>query len=188
MKRVVGLLTLALTIGFAVGLALIPSASIVEYVGTDNIYLFMFLIALIGSLSTFASIPYPLILISLVSAGGSPLILGLASAMGVIISDTLMFFSVKRGKAIMSESLQASITYVGTVFTKYPALVMPGLFVYGTVSPLSNDFAVTVFSLMNYSVLRVLVPLALGNIVYNLTLAYYGSALISRIVTLLPWW
>ena len=166
---------LVLTVGSAIGIAMIPSSFFLTYIGTENLYLFMFFIAFVGSISTFASIPYPLILISLSSAGGNPLYLGLASALGVILSDSSTFFAVRRGKMLLHEKLTQSIEYLGGIVSRYPKLVSPGLLLYGTASPLSNDFAVITFSLMRYSYVRVILPLAIGNVIYNVTLAYVGG-------------
>jgi hypothetical protein len=116
-KRIFGIATILGTIVLAVTISLIPNSFYLKYIGTENLYVFMFIIAFIGSISTFASIPYPLILISLVSAGGSPLILGLCSAGGVILSDTSTFFTVRRSSGVISDKIKQSIAVSYTHLT-----------------------------------------------------------------------
>lgn len=178
-SKLIAFIAIVLTIAFSLFVASVPNSFFTEYIGTENIYLFMYLIALVGSISTFASIPYPLILIGLVSGGADPIYTGLASALGVVSADAFTFFAVQKGKVLLNEKLQNSVEHLGEIIKKYPKLVFPGLFLYGTVSPLSNDFAVITFSLMKYNYLKVAIPLAIGNIIYNITLAYYGGGISS---------
>jgi uncharacterized membrane protein YdjX (TVP38/TMEM64 family) len=119
-----------------------------------------------------------------VGGGADPVYTGLASAFGVISADAFTFFTVKKGSAILNEKIKNSVEYLGEIIKKYPKLVFPGLLLYGTVSPLSNDFAVITFSLMKYNYLKVAIPLAIGNIIYNITLAYYGGGISSFITNL----
>jgi uncharacterized membrane protein YdjX (TVP38/TMEM64 family) len=183
-KKIFGILAILLTVAFSLFVASVPNSFFTQYIGTENIYLFMYLIALVGSISTFASIPYPLILIGLVGGGANPVYAGLASALGVVSADAFTFFAVQKGKVLLNEKLQKSVEYLGSLIEKYPKLVTPGLLLYGTCSPLSNDFAVITFSLMKFPYLKVALPLAIGNIIYNITLAYYGSGVGSFILNL----
>lgn len=172
--RLWGILTVIATVVFSLILVAIPSDALIEYLGTQNGYLFMYLIAFVGSITTFASIPYPLFLISLAAGGYSPLLIGLTSALGVITADSVTFFAVRKGRDLLGDSLQASIAKVSTQIEKHPHLLAPGLIVYGTLAPLSNDFAVMSLSLMKYRYREVIPPLAIGNIIHNITVAYLG--------------
>jgi uncharacterized membrane protein YdjX (TVP38/TMEM64 family) len=166
-------------------LASIPSDTLIEKIGAENIYVFMFLLALVGSISTFASIPYPLILIGLSVGGADPLMLGLASAFGVITSDTVTFFTIRRGRQFVGEAMLGSMERIASYIQKYPRLLTPGLMLYGMLSPLSNDFAVISLSLMRYSFFAVVFPLAVGNVIYNLSVAYLGVYAYDWIVNVL---
>jgi len=173
-SRLGGILTVVLTVVFSVGLVSIPTDTLIGYLGTENGYLFMYLIAFVGSITTFASIPYPLFLISLAAGGFSPLLIGLTSALGVITADSVTFLVAQKSRVLLSDGLQASITKIGSHIERYPHLLTPGLVAYGTLSPLSNDFAVMTLSLMKYHYLQVIPPLAIGNIIYNIAVAYLG--------------
>ncbi len=174
MPRLGGWITVIATVVVSIVLVSIPSDTLIRYLGTENGYVFMYLIALVGSITTFASIPYPLFLISLAAGGFSPLLIGLTSALGVITADSITFFVARKGRALFGESLEASITKIGVHIERHPHLLTPGLMLYGTLSPLSNDFAVMTLSLMKYRYLEVIPPLAVGNIIYNVAIAYLG--------------
>ena len=173
-KRVFGICTVLATIGFSILLISTPTDALINYIGTDNVYIFMYTIAFVGSISTFASIPYPLILIGLVAGGMNPFLMGLVSALGVVTADSLTFFVARSGRILLSERFKSSLSALSHRLKKHPHLLTPGLIIYGTLSPLSNDFAVISLSGMEYAYHRVIPPLAFGNILYNIGVAYLG--------------
>ncbi len=162
------------TIAVAVLLVSVPAEELISYIGTDNVYFFMYLVAFVGSITTFASVPYPLILISLAAGGIDPLTIGLTSAAGVVTANTVTFFVVRKGRTLLGERLEASMQTVASYVKRYPRLLTPGLVLYGSLSPLSDDFAVVSLSLMRFAYARVVIPLALGNVFYNVGMAYLG--------------
>ncbi len=166
-------------------ITLTPADTLIGYFGTENIFLFMYLIAFVGSISTFASIPYPLILIGLAAGGVDPLLIGIVSALGVMTADSLTFIVTARGRALLSDKIRAAAEQLGARVRAHPRLLTPGLVLYGTVAPLSNDFAVITLATMRYSYWRVIPPLAVGNMVYNIGIAYIGVYAYDWIVGLL---
>lgn len=183
-KQVISYFLIGALVVASLVLVAIPTDTLIGYVGTENVYLFMFLIAFVGSLSTFASIPYPLILIGLAAGGFNPFLLGITSASGVVISDSLTFLATKRGRTLVSEKILRSVDMAAAYINKYPRLLSPGLVLYGTVSPLSNDFAVISLALMKYRYVRIIPFLAIGNIFYNVAIAYFGVYAYDWIVAL----
>ncbi len=170
----VGFLTIGGTIVLSFVLVSIPTDTLLRIIGTNNAYFFMYVIAVLGSITTFASIPYPLILISLVSGGLNPLLAGAVTALGVSTSDTCTFFAARRGRALLPENASASLMKFAHWLHKHPKIFTPCLALYGTVSPLSNDFAVISLSLMKYRYWQVVPVLAVGNMIYNITVAFLG--------------
>lgn len=173
-KRLVGFLTITGTIALSLTLVSIPTDTLLTYIGTNNAYVFIYVIALLGSITTFASIPYPLILLGLVSGGLNPLLAGALSACGVITADTCTFFAAQRGRALLPQNVSSSLTKFSQWLHRHPKFLTPCLALYGTVSPLSNDFAVISLSLMKYSYWQVVPMLAIGNMIYNIGIAYMG--------------
>ncbi len=173
-KRLVGFLTIAGTIALSFTLVSIPTDTLLRVIGTNNAYVFMYVIAVLGSITTFASIPYPLILISLVSGGLNPLLAGAVTALGVSTSDTCTFFAARRGRALLPQNVSTSLTKFAAWLHRHPKILTPCLALYGTLSPLSNDFAVISLSLMKYRYWQVVPVLAVGNMIYNISVAFLG--------------
>lgn len=173
-KRVAGILIILGTVVLSLTLVSIPTDTLLGYIGTNNAYLFIYLIAFLGSITTFASIPYPLILLSLVAGGLHPLFAGIISALGVSTADSCTFFVARRGSNLVSEKFSHSLERVSTWIERFPRLFLPVLALYGVFSPLSNDFAVISLSLMRYSFWKVIPTLALGNMIYNIGVAFLG--------------
>lgn len=173
-KRLIGFLTVGGTIALSFALVSIPTDTLLSVIGTNNAYVFMYVIAVLGSITTFASIPYPLILISLVSGGLNPLLAGVVTALGVSTSDTCTFFAARRGRALLPKNVSASLTKFAAWLHRHPKILTPCLALYGTVSPLSNDFAVISFSLMKYRYWQVVPALGIGNMIYNISIAFLG--------------
>lgn len=154
--------------------SLIPSSTIIYVVGAENAYLLMFCLGLVGGLTTFVSIPYHLVLMSLAAGGLNPILLGLATSLGVMGGDSTMYLLSRSLQGVVSPRLRATIQHVSAYFTKRPNLITPGLFLYGAISPLSNDFVVATMSFGGYSYLRTIIPLTLGNCVFNIGVSYLG--------------
>lgn len=147
---------------------------IIDAVGSNNAYLLMFILGLIGGLSTFVGIPYHIVLMSLAAGGISPFLLGSVTAFGVILGDSTMYVIGRGVQPIIPNRLRATITHIGHWLEHHPHFITPGLFIYGACSPFSNDFIVATLSLSGYSYWRTIIPLALGNCVFNITVAYLG--------------
>lgn len=184
-RRIIGVFVILATVALSITLVSIPSERLTALIGTQNVYLFMYVLAFLGSITTFASIPYPLVLIGLAAGGVDPLKIGLVSALGVITADTFTFFAARKGSALLGERFNASLNVVSEYIRRYPRLLAPALVLYGMMAPLSNDFAVISLSLMRYAYSRVVLPLAVGNIIHNIAVAYLGVYAYDWIVNLL---
>jgi membrane protein YqaA with SNARE-associated domain len=154
----------------------------VELVGIKNAYLLMFFVALLGGLTTFNTVPYYSLLFLLASAGLDPLYLGLASAFGVMRGDTFSYFLGRQGAAIIPIKFQNFFNKLKTLAENNEKLFMLACFVYGSVSPLSNDFISLSAGMARIKYWKVMLPLGLGNIVFNVSFAYlciYGSSFLN---------
>ena len=160
--QIVGVLIAFVGLSFAI--AQIPTDTLVDYIGSENAWLLMFVLGAIGGISTFVTVPYQVVLMSFASAGINPIVLGIATALGVMVGDSTMFLLSKQVQGKLSQAQQERLDSWSEYFAKHPRLVAPSLVLYGTFSPLSNDFVVAGLSLMNFNYLRIVVPLTIGNI------------------------
>lgn len=161
-------------VAVSVSLALVPAETIINLVGSSNALLLMFVFGAIGGLTTFSGIPYHLVLMSLAAGGLNPISLGIVTALGVMVGDSTMFLLSKKVEHVLPPSLQHYLGKLATWLKKWPVLLTPGLVLYGSLSPFSNDFIVASLSLLKYSYRRIIIPLAVGNIIFNIGLAYIG--------------
>ena len=148
---------------------------LVGFIGTDNAYLLMFILAFFGGLTTFSGIPYHLILITLSLGGLNPFLLGFSTSIGVMLGDSTSYYVGYRGGAIISQRLQEGIfRYVNSFTRNYPKAFPVFCLLYGSFVPFSNDFITISAGLARYPFWRVMVPLAVGNMIFNVSLAYFA--------------
>lgn len=143
-------------------------------IGVRNAYLVMFVLAMIGGMSTFTGVPYHFILMSFAAGGMSPLALGTITALGVMLGDSTSYLIGKHGGELLPKRFEKPLTKLAAFLSTRPRFVTPFLVLYGAFSPLSNDFIVISMGLIRYSYWKVIVPLTVGNIFYNVGLAYIG--------------
>jgi len=167
-------LVVAIYLGVSITLASTQADTLIDLIGSDNVYLLMFVLGIIGGLTTFTGVPYHLVLMSLAAGGLSPVLLGICTAMGVMLGDSTMFLIGRNVKAALSDRVMATVDHLTSFLTKRPRMVTPALVAYGAVSPFSNDFIVASLSIMGYSFWRTVIPLAIGNTFYNIAFAYFG--------------
>lgn len=134
----------------------------------------MFVLGALGGLTTFSGVPYHLVLMSLAAGGLNPIALGVVTALGVMLGDSTMFLMSKKVAHVLPVSIRHSLSRLSLWLDKWPVLLTPALVLYGTFSPFSNDFIVASLSLLKYSYRRIIIPLAIGNILFNIGLAYIG--------------
>jgi membrane protein YqaA with SNARE-associated domain len=158
---------------------------LIDYVGLQNAYILMFLVAALGGVSTFNSVPYLALLVVLATAGVNPILLGLASALGVMSGDSFSFLMGRQGSALLPISLQPFFTLVKKVAENRPRLFLCICFFYGALCPLSNDFITIAAGMARITYRHVMIPLALGNIVFNISVVYlslYATHFMSSIL------
>lgn len=161
-------------LAISITLASFPADDLIDVVGASNAYVLMFTLGMIGGFTTFTGIPYHLVLMSLAAGGLSPTLLGVSTAMGVMVGDSTMYLIGSKVKTSLPPRIEATIAHLSERMARHPKLVTPALISYGAVSPFSNDFVVASLSMIGYSYWRTILPLAMGNTLYNIALAYLG--------------
>lgn len=147
---------------------------VISFIGAENGYFIIFILALIGGLTTFSGVPYHLVLLTLAAGGLNPLLLGLCTAVGVMLGDTTSYFIGYGGREVIPEKIQKYLHKLFAFGAKYPRALPVFFFLFGALTPLSNDFIVISAGLAKYPFKKVMIPLALGNLVFNIMVAYLG--------------
>jgi membrane protein YqaA with SNARE-associated domain len=153
-----------------------PPQEIVARLGVTNGYAVAFIAGFLGGVSTFTSVPYAIIVLTLGAGGLAPIILGFMSALGLFLGDITSYFLGYYGHQVVPNKLQERLQKVHQWLTnRERTWIIPiFIFLYGALLPLSNDIVVISFGLARYPMWRVMIPLGLGSIVFNTILAYGG--------------
>lgn len=172
-------LPLVVLVLFAVaGTLLLLHASPQEWVamvGDENAYALLFGLALVSGLSLFGATPYHLVLITLAVGGLNPWLLGLAAASGVMIGDTISYAIGHQGRVVLPPRAERMADRISGWLSRYPRLVPFFFFTYGAIAPFSNDLVGVTMGVARYPFVRVMVPLGLGNLVFNVVLAFLAT-------------
>lgn len=179
-KKILKYIPKILLVAFFVGMSFYFYAysspeELVSLIGVENAYLLIFILAFLGGITTFSGIPYHLVLITLATGGLNPLFLGTSTAVGVMLGDTTSYYVGYQGSSIIPKSFHKILNLIRNFGLKHPSLLPVFFFLYGCMSPFSNDFIVISMGLSRYSYWKVMVPLGLGNLVFNISLAYFAT-------------
>ncbi|OGZ43091.1 MAG: hypothetical protein A2719_01885 [Candidatus Ryanbacteria bacterium RIFCSPHIGHO2_01_FULL_45_22] len=146
---------------------------IIALLGVQNAYLLIFVLALLGGLTTFSGVPYHLVLITLATGGLNPVLLGIVTAAGVMMGDSTSYYLGYHGRMFIPTGFQEKVLKGVTLFSdKHPRLLPLLFFLYGSFMPTSNDVITIPMGLTHYPFWRVMIPLGVGNIIFNVALAY----------------
>jgi len=155
--------------------------------GVENSYAFLFLLAFCSGLLAFSGIPYHWVLIALALGGLNPWLLGLAAAVGVILGDSTSYLIGYYGHHVVPARWRDSVEKLSSFMHRHPRLVPAFFFVYGSIAPFSNDLIGITMGVARYPILRVMVPLGLGNFVFNTSLAFLAVHAAGAIESLSGW-
>ncbi len=156
-------------------------------IGVENAYLFLFLLAFCSGLLAFSGIPYHWVLIAFSLGGLDPILLGVSAAAGVTLGDSTSYFIGYYGHSVVPEHLRALVGRLTAFMHRHPKMVPLFFFAYGSVAPFSNDLIGITMGVARYPIWRVMIPLGLGNVVFNTTLAYFAANAYGVIESLSGW-
>ncbi len=154
-----------------------PPGVIVDNLGVKNGFVVAFLAALLGGLSTFTSAPYTFVILTLGAGGLNPFLLGLVAAAGLVLGDTTSYLLGYYGREVVSGVWQERINRFSAwlVARRYAWVVPLLVFIYASFFPFSNDVVVISFGLARYPFKKLIIPLALGSVVFNTLVALAGA-------------
>ncbi len=172
-KKILKFLPLVIVLSLSLGLYFFGNPEyIVEKIGLENAYGLMFIFALLGGLTTFNTVPYYSLLLVLATAGLEPFYLGLSSALGVMSGDTFSYILGRQGGAVLPAKFYKYIENLKIYAENNEKKFLFICFIYCSLSPLSNDFITISAGMAKIKYWKMMLPLALGNIVFNVSLAY----------------
>jgi membrane protein YqaA with SNARE-associated domain len=139
-------------------------------------YLGIFLISLIGAMSIFVPIPYPVVIFILggYKEGGvwvfDPLLIAVAAGIGSAIGEFSGYLLGVGGRKIISDKYKKRMKFITKLFKRYGSVA---IFIFA-LTPLPDDLLFIPLGVMRYSLLRAFIPAVLGKFFSNLIIAYSG--------------
>ncbi|WP_244603451.1 VTT domain-containing protein [Methanococcoides sp. NM1] len=158
-----------------------PPGEIVERLGVRNIYIFVFLLAMIGGVSTFTSTTFYAALITISLGGVNPIWIALFASIGLTFGDLVFYYLGTKGRQCIKGK------YAGNVFrlTKWmekidDRITMLMIFFY-SLTPLPSDIIAISLAIVGFPFRKMLIPLFVGNftlIIMLVELSKLGYSLI----------
>lgn len=149
---------------------------IVNLIGIHNTYVIIIILGFLGGTSILFPFPYYLFVIAFAAGGSNPILLGICAGLGVIIGESTSYFVGYHGRVILPGKYQKWFNRLCKKCddTKNTALLSLVLFLYGAFIPLPNDLFILPLGAARYNYWKLIIPLGLGNILFNIILAFSG--------------
>lgn len=173
--RILGVLPLITLIVISALFYFSSAEQVISLIGVENAYVFIFILAFWGGITTFSGIPYHVVLMALAAGGLNPLALGVTTALAVSLGDCTSYFVGYFGRALVSPRIEHALTRLVTLHNQHPKLLPALFFLYGACVPFSSDLVTIPMGLLRYPLWRVIVPLGIGTVIFNTALAYFAS-------------
>lgn len=176
-KRIVGAtIILSLFIVWVVLLYKISPTEIVAFLGIENSYALVFALGVIGGTSILFPLPYYLAVFTLGAAGLNPFLLGILTGTGVMLGDSTSYLVGYSGREILPQKINSVLNKVYAWCSKKPSwIIYTFLYLYSSIMPIPNDVLVVPLGLARYPYFKVIIPLWLGNMTFDILVAFAGA-------------
>jgi len=169
-------------VGWSILIYAYSPVEIIRFIGIKNSYLLMFVLGLIGGTSIFFPLPYYLFEFTLAAGKINPLVLGISTGLGVIAGETTSYLIGYTGREVLSGRMVKFAEKVNIwCSSKHSWLVPIALFFYGIFIPFPNDLIIIPLGVARYPYWKMMIPLGVGNIIFNIALSsagFYGWSLV----------
>lgn len=175
-RKVILVLLIAFVIVWSIFIYYVSPSKIIEAIGVNNGYLMVFFASLFGGISILIPFPYYIFVFSFGGGGLNPIVLGIVAGIGLIIGESTSYLVGYHGREILPSKLEKMFSKISNWCkrTKHFILVSLFLFLYGSLVPFPNDLIILPLGLARYPYWKMIIPLGLGNIIFNIILASTG--------------
>lgn len=161
-------------------LSVIGPEQLVAFVGAENGYLVMFLVALLGGLATYTGVTYVATVLTLASAGFDPILLAIVSTAGVSAGDVLFYvigyFGVRQLATGVIERWLIRINHWLEGSSRVFIFVV--VYCYAAFTPFPNDLWALVLGSARQPLIVIGPAFIIGNFTQVLLLAFFASQFI----------
>jgi len=151
-----------------------PPKLIVATLGINNTYLAIFMLSLIGGVSTFTSTTFYTVLITIALSEVNPVWLGLIASLGLTLGDLLFYYMGRKGKQCVPGKYEAKIIKLTSKMEQInDKLIVLIIFLY-SLTPLPSDILAIGLAFGGFSVKKLIPPLFVGNFVLIVLLVEFS--------------
>lgn len=158
-----------------------PPEEIVGWFGVHNIYIFIFLLAMIGGVSTFTSTTFYTALITIALVGVNTIWVAIFASIGLTFGDMLFYYlGTKSKQCIKGRYANHVLNLTKRIESIGDRAIMLLIFLY-SLTPLPSDIIAIALAIVEFPFKKMIVPLLVGNftlIVILVELSKYGYSLI----------
>jgi len=151
---------------------------IIDNIGIQNSYIFLFFAGIFSGISLFFSAPYYETLSAFSSIGLNFIILGIIGGVGLTIGDSIYYYFGKKGEEELTGKIHQKILKFSKWLVERKYLVPIVSFLYFGFTPFPNGFLIIPLGLSEYPYKKLLIPLLIGNIALSIFTARYLYQLI----------
>ncbi len=174
-RRATFILVLLMVLSWSVALYFVPPEAIVARLGTHTLPA-VFMAGVLGGTSILFPFPYYLVVATTAAGGVSPVMVGLAAGLGVMLGETTSYLVGHAGRAVLPTRATAIFELLRRwVSDSHGVRFYAFLFGYGCMMPLPNDVILVPLGAAGVPYWRVIVPLGAGNIVFNTATALLAA-------------
>ncbi|HKK54428.1 MAG TPA: VTT domain-containing protein [Patescibacteria group bacterium] len=153
---------------------LIGAQAIVTKIGLNNIYLPIFIIAILSGSSSFVSASFFAVYISIASGIDNHLLFVISGGLGLSVGDSIFYYLGKKGRKLETKKWQSIIEKLSSWFKKQSLyLVYLIIFIYNAFTPLPGDILNTILGLSGIKYRKIIIVIILGNITLLYLIAYF---------------
>ncbi|MFZ2594116.1 MAG: VTT domain-containing protein [Minisyncoccia bacterium] len=161
--------------------------TLIAYIGVENGYLLVLILAFISGVSVFGVAPYHLMLLTLAVGGLNPWFLALAATTGLGIGDSTSYFLGYHGRNIVPTTLEPLVERMTHFFERHHDTIPLYIFLYGMFAPFSNDFVGVTLGVLRYPFFRLMIPLLSGTFIFNATIGLLAPSMYDTLLTVISY-
>lgn len=152
---------------------LVPLERVVESIGVENTYLILFLLALLGGVSSFTSSTFYASVTVFSGGGADPVLLGLSGGSGMFLSDAVFYGLALHGRKMLPEKWEERASRLGKHLLRLPQwVVLGGVLLYTGFMPLPSDILMMALALCGYPFLKIAPFILLGDVTIVTLIAF----------------
>ncbi|MCF7795461.1 hypothetical protein K9M50_03820 [Patescibacteria group bacterium] len=152
----------------------IGAQNIVFAIGLKNIYLLIFIIAVLGGHSSFISASFFTVYISIATGMDSHFLLAFLGGLGLSVGDSIFYYLGTKGRKLESKKWQNIIEKISTWTKKQSIyLVYFIIFIYNAFTPLPGDVLNITLGLSGIKYKKIIAIIIFGNITLLYLIAYF---------------